>query len=102
MSTFKTPGIEFIRNEMCWDKYDPWACVSAALFDLCEAWWLSTGEKIPGYEPSPVQPYICESERVERLSNAFDIGITTEYDMLYWLDVLNRTYGLVKLAGRDY
>lgn len=97
-----TAGIEFIRNEMGWDKYDPWASVMSALFDLCEAWWLHSGEKIAGYVPSCVQPYQCESDRVERISNAFDVGIATEQDMLYWLDVLNRMYNLVIDAGRDY
>lgn len=99
---FKTPGIEFIRNEMDWDKYDPWASVMSALFDLCEAWYESTGEKIDGYEPSEVDTGEFESERAARLSQAFDIKLATEDDMLYWLDVLNRMYNLVKLAGRDY
>lgn len=97
-----TAGIEFIRNEMDWDKYDPYGCVMNALFDLCEAWWAATGEQISGYEPSPVQPYICESERVERLTNAFKHSLATESDMLHWLDVLNRMYELVMSAGRDY
>lgn len=97
-----TAGIEFIRNEMDWDKYDPWASVTSSIFDLCEAWWLSTGEKIPGYTPPQVEPYECLSERIERLSNAFDIKLATEDDMFYWLDVLNRMYVLVQLAGRDY
>lgn len=98
----KSAGIEFIRNEMDWDTYDAWASVSSSLWDLCEAWWLSTGETIKGYRPSQVEPYVCESDRVERLSNAFDIGLATESDMLYWLDVLNRMRDLVILAGRDY
>jgi hypothetical protein len=98
----KTAGIEFIRNEMDWDKYDPWASVMSALFDMCEAWWLHTGEKIDGYEPAGVQPYSCESERVARLVGAFKHGVATEADMLHWLDVLNRMYGLVIQSGRSY
>jgi hypothetical protein len=101
----KSDGIEFLREEfagMAWDMHDPWACVNSALVDLCEAWWVTTGECIGGYWPSQVTPYICESERTARLIGAFKCEIATEKDMLHWLDVLNRMYVLVKLAGRDY
>lgn len=104
--TFKTAGIEFLREEfagMAWDKYDPWGCVMSSLFDLCEAWHGFSGEKIPGYEPSPMFQIVdWESERSERIYGAMVNALVSEKDMLHWLDVLNRTYVLVKLAGRDY
>lgn len=98
-----TAGIEFIRNEMDWDKYDPWASVMSALFDLCEAWYGSTGEIIEGYRPSPsFSQEEWETERAGRLYEAMEAGIIIEQDMMYWLDVLNRVHSLVILAGRDY
>lgn len=99
-------GIEFLREEfagMAWDKYDPWGCVMSSLFDLCEAWYGFSGEAIPGYQPSPLfQDNEWESERAARIYEAMNGELVSEDDMLYWLDVLNRMYALVKLAGRDY
>lgn len=104
--TVKTAGIEFLREEfagLAWDKYDPWGCVTSSLFDLCEAWYGFSAEVIPGYQPSPgFQDNDWESERSERIYGAMMNTVVSEKDMLHWLDVLNRMYGLVKLAGRDY
>jgi hypothetical protein len=102
MGYYSTAGVEFIRNEMDWDTYDAWASVRSAQFDLCEAWWLSTGICLSGYTPSKVEPYVCESERVDRLSNAMDIGLVDKGDVLYWSKVLARMEALVIQAGRDY
>jgi hypothetical protein len=102
MGYFSTAGVEFIRNEMDWDTYDAWGSVMAAAFDLCEAWWLSTGECLSGYTPPKVEPYVCESERVDRLSNAMDIGMVDKGDVDYWFNVLQRMRDLVIMAGRDY
>lgn len=99
-----TAGIEFIRNEMDWDKYDPWASVMNALFDVCEAWWHSTGIMVDGYRPSPMlergQPE--DGSRVERIHDAFRAGIIDTWDFVHWVDVLNRMRDLVILAGRNY
>lgn len=97
-----TAGIEFIRNEMDWDKYDPWGCVKAAQFDLCEAWWVAMGLCLEGYRPSSVVPFEFTSERAERLCNAIECAIVRFDDVQYWLKVLTRMCELVVLAGRDY
>lgn len=99
----KTAGIEFIRNEMYWDKYDPWASVMGALSDLSEAWYGFSDECLPGYRPSPLFKIDdWETERTARLYGAMVNGIVTESDVTYWYQVLDRMYGLVILAGRDY
>jgi len=102
MSYYRTQGVEFVRSEMDWDTHDAWASVMSAVFDLCEAWWLSTGECMRGYSPPKVEPYVCESDRVDRLSNAMDIGLVDKGDVDYWFRVLERTRDLVRKAGRHY
>lgn len=97
-----TAGIEFIRDEMDWDKHDPWASVMSALFDLAEAWYESQGERVNGYKPSEVDTGEFESERAARLSGAMDDGIIDNDDLWYWLTVLNRVRYLVIQARKDY
>lgn len=102
MGYYSTAGVEFIREEMDWDTEDAWGSVMSGLFDLCEAWWLSAGECLAGYRPPSVDPYVCESDRVDRLSNAMDIGLVDKGDVGYWVRVLERVRDLVIKAGRDY
>lgn len=105
-----TAGIEFIRNEMDWDKYDPWGSVMSALFDVCEGWWAATGEQLNDYHPSvwlvaakKAEKITVEmGERPRRIRHAVLTGIISEKDVQYWLKVLNRMRELVILAGRDY
>lgn len=100
-----TAGIEFIRNEMDWDKYDPWGSVQSARFDLAEAFWHATGLKVKDYEPSPVmvQGELEEGSRVQRLCEAMrDWKVIRFNDIYYWFRVLNRMRDLVVKAGRDY
>lgn len=95
-----TAGIEFIRNEMDWDKYDAWGSVQSARFDLAEAWWVATGDRLWDFEsPNWVD---FSSDRAERLSNAMSYGLVTEDDVLYWCRILGRMRDLVIAAGRDY
>lgn len=100
----KTAGIEFIRAEMDWDKYDAWGSVMNAVFDLCEAWWHSTGIIVNGYRPSVLleQGEPENGSRVQRIYDAFKADIINTYDYVYWVDVLNRMRALVIQAGRDY
>lgn len=100
---FKTAGIEFIRNEMDWDAHDPWGSVQSARFDLAGAWFLKTGERIMGFEPCPgYDLWSLGFDRGTRLLGAMVDGIIQSNDVYYWDRVLDQTYDLVKLAGRDY
>lgn len=100
---FKTAGIEFIRNEMDWDTYDAWGSVQSASFDLAGAWFLFTGEKIMGFNPSPTYDlWSLGFDRGSRLLGAMVDGIIKDTDVYYWDRVLDQTRDLVILAGRDY
>jgi hypothetical protein len=99
----KSAGIEFIRNEMDWDRYDPWNSVQSARFDLAGAWFLKTGEKIMGFSPSPgYDLWSLGFDRGLRLLDAMAGGIIDADDVYYWDSVLDRMYDLVIKAGRDY
>ncbi len=101
-----TAGIEFIREEisgMAWDKYDPWACVKEAQFDIAEAWYGYADACLPGFNPTPVfQNDDWETERSERLYGAMKDGIISLDDVYYWWGVLDRMEGLIVAAGRSY
>lgn len=100
---FKTAGIEFIRNEMDWDKYDVWGSVQCARFDLAGAWFLKTGEKIMGFSPSPgYDLWSLGFDRGARLLGAMVDGIVTANDVHYWDCILEKMYDLVIKAGREY
>ena len=99
----KSAGIEFIRSEMDWDKYDAWGCVQGARFDLAGAWFLKTGEKIMGFSPSPgYDLWSLGFDRGLTLLDAMTVGIIEADDVYYWDSVLDRMYDLVVAAGRDY
>jgi hypothetical protein len=104
--TFKTGGIEFIRNEVsriAWDKYDPWGCVQLASFDLAGAWFLYSGEKVGGFSPSPgYDLWSLGFDRGSRLLGAMIEGIIAAEDVYYWDRVLDQMRDLVVKAGRDY
>lgn len=100
---FKTAGIEFIRNEMDWDKHDAWGSVQSARLDLAGAWFLKTGEKIMGFSPShDYDLWSLGFDRGVRLLGALVTGVIQAGDVYYWECVLERTYDQVILAGRDY
>lgn len=100
---FKTPGIEFIRNEMDWDTHDAWGSVQAASFDLAGAWFLATGEKTDGFTPSPgYDLWSLGFDRGLRLLEAIQGDVIEWLDVVYWLEVLDRMRDLVVKAGRDY
>jgi hypothetical protein len=100
----KTAGIEFIRNEMGYDKHEPYVSVRMAQFDLAETWYLATGHKMPTFEPSPLLDAndIEEGSRAERLFGAMRDGLITEKDMDYWWYVLDRMEVLLILSWRAY
>lgn len=102
----KSDGIEFLREEfagLAWDKYDPWACVQSASFDLAGAWFLKSGEKVMGFEPCPgYDLWSLGFDRGARLLGAMVDGIITAEDVYYWDRVLDQTRDLVIKAGRDY
>lgn len=100
----KTPGMEFIRNEMDWDSGDAWGSVMSAQFDIAEAWWHASGLCVAQYRPSQVmvQGDFEEGSRVERLVGGIFSGIISIKDIWYWLKVLERTQELVVKAGRAY
>lgn len=95
----KTAGVEFIRNEMYWDKYDAWASVQSPRFELAGSWWVFTGESIEGFYTGGNYRM---SRQAKRLNGAMNAGIITREDVDYWFTVLNRMRELVILAGRDY
>lgn len=97
--TFKTPGIEFIRNEMDWDTHDAWGSVQSARFDLAGAQFVFSGERLGEFEPGPGYRL---SGRAKRIYGAMNDGIIGHLDVCYWDRVLDQMYDLVKLAGRDY
>lgn len=98
-----TAGIEFIRNEMDWDKYDVWGSLQSARFDLAEAWYLASGERLWEYHRSDLLSIgEFESERAERLYGAMKDEVILCGDVSYWEDVLTRMRELVIQAGRDY
>lgn len=99
-----TAGVEFIRNEMDWDKYDPWGSVQSARFDLAEAFWHHTGLSLGYYSPSVllIQGEPEEQSRVSRIYGALEQGIVSWDDIYYWDRVLDQMRDLVILAGRDY
>ena len=94
-----TAGIEFIRNEMYWDKYDPWGSVQSPRFELAGAWWVFTGEYIEGFWTGG--GYRMNSS-AKRLNGAMNAGIIAREDVDYWFRVLNRMRDLVIATGRDY
>lgn len=99
----KSAGIEFIREEMDWDKYDPWGCLQSARFDLAEAWFLVSGECLWEYHRSDMLTQgEFESERAERLYGAMKDEIILCGDISYWEDVLTRMRDTVIAAGRNY
>lgn len=100
----KSAGIEFVRNEMDWDRYDPWASVQSARFDLAEAFWHHTGLSLGYYSPSDllIQGEPEQQSRVSRIYGALEQGIVSWDDMHYWMKVTHRLRELVILAGRDY
>lgn len=106
----KSAGVQFIRNEMDWDKYDPWGCVMDAQFALCEAWWAATGEQINEYHPSVWMVTAAKegrlglemNQRARRIAHGIWLGTITREDIDYWMKVLLRTEGMVLAAGRDY
>jgi hypothetical protein len=95
----KSAGIEFIRNEMDWDKYDAWGSVQAPRFELAGAWWVFTGESIEGFYTGGNYRM---NRQAKRLNGAMNAGIITREDVDYWFTVLNRMRDLVIAAGRDY
>lgn len=104
MNKFSTPGVEFIRNEMDWDKYDPWGCARAASFDLAEAFWHYSGLGLAGFRPSPLleQEEMEEGSRVQRIYEGMKLGVVELDDIWYWLKVTNRMENLIVDAGRAY
>lgn len=103
MSNFNTAGVEFIRNEANWDKYDAYASVRSLQYDIAEAWYGEHEECLPGYRPSQWFSVLdWQNGRAERLNNAMEHGIINRDDVEYWWKVLDRMEDLVKLAGRDY
>jgi hypothetical protein len=92
---------EDIRIDMDWDPCDAWGSVQGALFDLCDAWYLSSGECLAGYRPS-FNPNSGLSWRAKTWIGFMDQGDITKDQVNYWFKVLNRLQGLVKLAGREY
>lgn len=98
----KSAGIEFIRNEMDWDPYDAYGCVSGAMFDLAEAWYVASGDRLWEYERGT--PFTGEfgSERARRLYGAMVMLIITDEDILYWSKVLSIMDELVEKAGSSY
>lgn len=101
--TANSPGIEFIREEGDWDKYDPWASLRSLQFDIAEAWYGYGNECLTGYRPSPMfQDNDWETERSERLYGAMMNAIITRDDIEYWWRILDRMEGLIVAAGRDY
>jgi hypothetical protein len=99
----RSSGIEFIRNEMDWDKHDVWGSVLAARFDLAGAWFLATGETIQEFRPSPHFDLLSLGfGRGSRFLGAMKDGIITADDVYYWDRVLDQARDLVIKAGRDY
>lgn len=100
----RSPGIDFIRAFNEHDKYDPFGSTMAALFDLAEAWWLSEGECLPHFRPSPLLSVdtLDRESRVWFLYSAMQDELIMGDDVTYWYTVLNRLDDMIRRAGRNY
>lgn len=90
-----------IRADIDYDKHDAWGSTMGALFDLCDAWYLASGECLPEYRPS-ANPMAGLSWRAKAWVGFMEQGDITEDQVKYWFKVLCRLRDFLEANGRSY
>lgn len=91
-----------IRTDIDYDGHDAWGSVMGALFDLCDAWYLATGECLPQYRPSILLDDEGLSWRARAWRGFMEQGDITENQVNYWYKVLCRLRDALEASGRSY
>lgn len=94
-----------IRTDIDYDPYDAWGSVMGALFDLCDAWYMNTGEKLEGYEPSwslRAGDSGSVSPRARMWFGFIHQGDISILQVRYWFKVLCRLRDALEASGRSY
>jgi hypothetical protein len=90
-----------IRADIDYDTHDAWGSVMGALFDLCDAWYLSSGQCLSGYRPG-LDPDSGLSWRAKAWLGFMDQGDITEDQVTYWFNILSRLRDALEVTGRSY